>query len=358
MQVRLLTFAAAAAIGCFWLRRNHRRIRRAKTCMRAITKHPPSGASQKPHVLIFLAGSAQTANVWRQRMELLAAAGYECHALDFVQTGRYFSSMEEQVDRIRRYIERNVQGPPVLIGHGQGGCRAQTYLLAASGDASVDAGSRVRGLVLMASNEASSLASVPDLLMQHVATAGPRRAALAGVLGSLYLDPICFAAGGGPWRERLRLYETLFDTGTAATTLITAQGLADARLPAPAAAADAAGAVPLAAWAMAHLADHEPLLTDLGLVARARTPQQALSAMGASQALGAGGGCRVLHMVAARDRVMPRRQSEKVARAWGVAPTVVEAQAHQFGDAGWEESVISPLLAFLDGLAAPGRVGV
>ena len=74
-------------------------------------------------------------------------------------------------------------------------------------------------------------------------------------------------------------------------------------------ATDATGAVPISAWAAAELSDHEPLLSDLGIVALARTPQQALATSG----------CRVLHMVASRDRIMPRAQSDKVARAWGVA---------------------------------------
>ena len=55
-------------------------------------------------------------------------------------------------------------------------------------------------------------------------------------------------------------------------------------------------------------------------------------------------------MVAGNDRIMPRAQSNKVASAWGVEPTVVVGQGHQFGDAGWEESVMAPLRDFLDGL--------
>ena len=33
-----------------------------------------------------------------------------------------------------------------------------------------------------------------------------------------------------------------------------------------------------------------------------------------------------------------------------VRPTVIEGQGHQMGDAGWEQSVMGPLRAFLDAL--------
>jgi hypothetical protein len=92
--------ACAAAVVAFYVK-NHGRVRRAKNCMRAIRMFPPRGAPDRPFPLVFPAGTTQKADVWRKRMEMLAAAGYECHALDFVQTGRYVTSYHEQMDRIR-----------------------------------------------------------------------------------------------------------------------------------------------------------------------------------------------------------------------------------------------------------------
>ena len=71
----MLLGAAAAA---YFYHRNHKRVRRAKSCMPA-----------RP--LAFLAGTARKADVWRMR-----AAGYE-----FVQTGRYLTSYAEQMEKLR-----------------------------------------------------------------------------------------------------------------------------------------------------------------------------------------------------------------------------------------------------------------
>ena len=328
--------AAAAAAACFYAC-NHRRVRTAKSCLRAFALRPPLGVPCKPYPLVFLAGSGQKSSVWRGRMEALAAAGYECHALDFVQTGRYFTSMQEQVFWLRKYILERLDDQPVLIGHSQGGSRAQCYMLAADGDASVEEeGAKVRAMVLMASNEASFVDSLPDILRQLIATAGVLRATFAGLLGQLYLDPICFSFGGGPWRHRLRMYEGLFNLETQSTSLMSVQGVKDARI----GWSSDAGELPLSVWADAYLADHEPFMTDLGIVRQARSPSAALAA----------NGCALLHVVAAEDRIMPSVQSQKVAAMWGTQPVTVGGQGHQFGDAGWEESTMRPLREFLDAL--------
>ena len=335
-STRLCVAAAAAAATWFYIR-NHRRIRTAKSCLRAFALRPPLGVPCKPYPLLFLAGMGQKSSVWRGRMELLAAAGYECHALDFVQTGRYFTSMQEQVFWLRKYILEKLDGQPVLIGHSQGGSRAQCYMLAADGDASVqDEGAAVRAMVLMASNEASFVSSFPDILRQLIATAGVLRAMLAGLLGQLYLDPMCFSFGGGPWRHRLRMYAGLFNPQTQRTTLMSIQGVKDARI----GWSSDAGELPLSVWADAYLSDHEPFMTDLGVVHHARSPSEALTA----------NGCALLHLVAAEDRVMPRVQSQKVAAMWDTPLVTIGGQGHQFGDAGWEESTMRPLREFLDAL--------
>ena len=85
----------AAAATAYFYYRNHKRVRRAKSCMRAVRLFPPASAPVRPFPLVFLAGTAQKADVWRVRMELLRAAGYECHALEFVQTGRYLTTYSE-----------------------------------------------------------------------------------------------------------------------------------------------------------------------------------------------------------------------------------------------------------------------
>ena len=131
---RMLVAAAATAAAtafCAFYYRNHKRVRRAKSCMRAVRLFPAANAPMRPFPLVFLAGTSQKADVWRVRMELLRAAGYECHALEFVQTGRYLTTYAEQLEKLRTYITDQLDDArPVLIGHSQGGTKVLQYLLA------------------------------------------------------------------------------------------------------------------------------------------------------------------------------------------------------------------------------------
>ena len=65
-------------------------------------------------------------------------------------------------------------------------------------------------------------------------------------------------------------------------------------------------------------------MTDLGLVAHARSPREALVADGVA----------MLYLVAEHDRIVPRSQSEAVGGMWGAPLVVVEGKGHQMGDAG------------------------
>ena len=119
---------------------------------------------------------------------------------------------------------------------------------------------------------------------------------------------------------------------------MSSHSLRDARVVPENHAASEHATLPL--WADTYLSDHDPCVTDLGLVAHARSPQDALAADGVA----------MLHLVAEHDRIVPRSQSEAVAAMWGAPLVVVEGQGHQMGDAGWETSVMAPLRKFLDGL--------
>jgi len=55
-------------------------------------------------------------------------------------------------------------------------------------------------------------------------------------------------------------------------------------------------------------------------------------------------------MVASEDALIPKAMSAEIGTRWGVRATLVEGQGHQMGDEGWEQSVMGPLRAFLDGL--------
>ena len=308
--------------------------------MRAIVKYPPSTVASRPYPLILLAGTSQKADVWRRRMEMLSAAGYECHALDFVQSGRYFTSYAEQMRRLKQYIIERLDGRPILIGHSQGGTKAQVYVLASDGDAGMAVDCSVRAVVLMSSTEDSLLGATPSILGKMVATAGVARTTVAGVLGAIYLDPLCFCFGGGPWRHQLKMYGSLFNESTHSTTLASEHSLSDARVAIPKDHATSQ-LVPVPAWADTYLTAHDPSITDLGVVARARSP---CAARAASNEL------PILHLVAGNDRIVSRAQSAKVAAAWGVPMTVVDGQGHQLGDEGWERSVMEPLRAFLDAI--------
>lgn len=334
---------AAAAVSAFLLR-NHRRIRRAKTCMRVVRLFPRHGTQSRPHPLIFLAGSGQKADVWRGRMESLAAEGYECHAIDFSQTGCYFTSYGEQMNRLHDYCLNHLDGRPVLIGHSQGGMKAQHFLLAANGDAALPRECSVCAMVLMASPEPSFVRAILDINAHLISTTGIAKTLLAGALGMLYFDVAAFVFGGGPWRHELGMYKALFSEQTSRTTLTSAHGLTDARVAQHAEAEGAAtGGLDLATWASAYLVDHDPAVFDLGMIPHVRSPAEALAA----------NGCQVLHMVSADDRIVPRRQSQKVAAMWQVPELVISGQGHQCGDAGWERSVMGPLRSFLDALESP-----
>ena len=76
--------------------------------MHAVVLNPKPGVPRRPFPLVFLCGAAQRADVWRSRMELLAAEGYECHALNFGQSGRYLTSYREQIGRMREYVYRRL----------------------------------------------------------------------------------------------------------------------------------------------------------------------------------------------------------------------------------------------------------
>ena len=229
MRAMLLAAAASAAVCAFYYR-NHKRVRRAKSCMRAVRLFPAANAPMRPFPLVFLAGTAQKADVWRVRMELLRAAGYECHALEFVQTGRYLTTYAEQMEKLRAYITDQLDDArPVIIGHSQGGTKVQQYLLAEIGDASVAPEHSVRAAVLMSSSGASLLGATPAILCRLATTSGLVRSACACLLGTLYLDPAAFLLGGGPWRHALGL-RGLFNAETACTTLTSAEGHSDARI--------------------------------------------------------------------------------------------------------------------------------
>ena len=331
---------AALAVGTAtvaWLYLNHRRVRRSKNCLRAIRVYPPMGVKRRPHPLVFLSGTSQKADVWRGRMEMLSKDGYECHALDFSQTGRYFTSYEDQLCRIREYILERLEGRPVLIGHSQGGIKAQLYMLATEGDASVDDDMTVRAVVLMASVEHSFLRAIPDSVTTMMATAGTARFLLALMLGTFYLDPLCFIYGGGPWRHQLRMHDALFNAHTARTTLISKHSASDARIQVE---GELTSGLSISQWADTYITGHEPAVVDFGVVSQVRSPAEAINA----------NRCSFLHLVAEYDRVVPREQSQKVSDTWGCTMQVIGGQGHQFGDAGWEQSVMPSIKSFLDAL--------
>ena len=226
----MLLAAAAAAAVCAFYYRNHKRVRRAKSCMRAVRLFPAANAPVRPFPLVFLAGTAQKADVWRVRMDLLRAAGYECHALEFAQTGRYLTTYAEQMQKLRAYITDQLDDArPVLIGHSQGGTKVQQYLLAEVGDAGVAPEHSVRAAVLMSSSGVSLLGAIPAVLCRIAAASGTVRTVCACLLGALYLDPTAFLFGGGPWRHALGL-RGLFNADTMRTTLTSAEGHSDARI--------------------------------------------------------------------------------------------------------------------------------
>lgn len=171
--------------------------------------------------------------------------------------------------------------------------------------------------------KASSLLEATPAVFCGLATAsGAARTVCAYLLGTLYLDPAAFLFGGGPWRHKLGL-SGLFNLETARTTLTSAEG-----------------SLSIAEWLDTYVCDHDPFVADAGVLRHARTPAQAI----------AQNSCSLLHMVASEDALIPKAMSAEIGTRWGVRATLVEGQGHQMGDEGWEQSVMGPLRAFLDGL--------
>ena len=61
-------------------------------------------------------------------------------------------------------------------------------------------------------------------------------------------------------------------------------------------------------------------------------------------------GCKVLILSGSQDRIVPDSMVLENAKMWGVEPVWVQGQGHNLGDPGWEESVMQPLMGFLEGL--------
>lgn len=81
----------------------------------------------------------------------------------------------------------------------------------------------------------------------------------------------------------------------------------------------------------------EPICTDLGAVALARSPKEVI-----------GGGCFRMNIAAGEDRFVSMNQTEKIAYKWDADNIVLPGFSHNFSDKGWELALIKNLGEYLD----------
>jgi len=307
-----------AGVGvCVWAIANVLRFafRREKT-RSYLVLDPPFGVKEKKSlVLIFLPGTAQNIQSCWGRMQQMAAQGYECHALNIVdRKGEFFTSYAEQMRQIREYVMSSSikQRPFVIIGHSQGGSKAQMYAL----EKHEDSRSMPQAIVLLASSDLDVLNAVPRINF-YMMRSRPVSTILASITGMFWLEATSFTFGGGPLRHLFGMYRGMFIGEK--TTLLNL-GRDDS----------------VEFFADHAINDHDPFITDLITYSVKSTPKDALNQ-----------GLKVLHLVAAEDRVVPPSQSVLISKRWNVKPVTIPNQGHEMGDAGWEHDVMKEIGKFL-----------
>ena len=245
-------------------------------------------------------------------MKILADEGYDCHALNLTQSGSFFTSYASQMKVIREYVSA-LNKPFVMVGHSQGGSKVQMYVL----DKHESTSTMPRGIILLASSDLDVFNAVPKInfyMMQH----RPLSCLLSSMTGMLFGEMTSFTFGGGPLRHVFGMYRGMFYTKT--TTL-----LGD-------------GPVSLKHFADVAIDSHDPMITDLMTFRTTSTPKEVLD-----------NGLEILHLVAAKDRVVPSSQSKAISNRWGgVKPVVIPKQGHEMGDSGWETTVMGEILKFME----------
>ena len=91
-------------------------------------------------------------------MKILADEGYDCHALNLTQSGRFFTSYASQMKVIREYVSA-LNKPFVMVGHSQGGSKVQMYALSKHESSST----MPRGIILLASSDLDVFNAVPKI---------------------------------------------------------------------------------------------------------------------------------------------------------------------------------------------------
>eukprot|EP00939_MAST-03C_sp_MAST-3C-sp1_P003985 g3985.t1 len=287
-----------------------------------------TGKSKK-YPILFLPGTSQNAASCHGRMEILTSKGWECHALNLTHNGKYLTSYFLQMDLIKSYIETQLDGRrPVIIGHSQGGSKAQMYLLGKNGDKT--AKNRVKAVVLLASTSVSMKHAVQEVNL-NLLKMSPLRTLLASMLGALHFETTSFVFGGGPrmWQWLLGTYSNLFMKHTTHTTLL----------------GGGSQGVPASVYTFSKRAidSHDPAVVDLQTYPIDAEPEHIRDVWIDND-------LRMIHLVAENDRIVPRSQSDRISQLWGIDQEVIQGQGHQMGDSGWEEDVMGPVLRFLNAL--------
>ena len=245
-------------------------------------------------------------------MRILAEKGYDCHALNLTQTGAFFTSYKSQMKFIREYVSR-LKKPFVLVGHSQGGSKAQMYVLDGH---EKNTNTMPQGIILLSSSDLDVFNAVPKInlyMMQH----RPISLILSSLIGMIFGELTSFTYGGGPFRHIFKMYRGMFCTNS--TTL-----LGD-------------GSISLRQFSNKAIDSHDPIITDLMTFTPSSTPRVVLE-----------NGLEVLHLVAEKDCVVPPSQSSAISNRWGgVKSVVIPKQGHEMGDTGWEITVMGEILKFM-----------
>eukprot|EP00929_Paragymnodinium_shiwhaense_P082733 TRINITY_DN43749_c0_g1_i1.p1 TRINITY_DN43749_c0_g1~~TRINITY_DN43749_c0_g1_i1.p1 ORF type:complete len:333 (-),score=16.12 TRINITY_DN43749_c0_g1_i1:120-1118(-) len=320
VQWRKVAAGASVLVSAFALL-NHWRIRRSRSTDYAHVVVRPKqqasevGPSERP-VLLFIHGTCHNAAYWQGYMESLSDGGWECHALTLGQGGTWVTTWAEQIRQIRETLVE-IGRPVVLVGHSQGGCKAEVYVRSPEGDAAAPSHCKVVGLVLMGSCGFEQ-ADVADLQWYFLHW--------PSLLASLPLGlEAALPFGGGPQilRHFFQRYKVFFKANTTTTTLLGSR----------------AGAVPLRTFSDVAMVDHEPFPADAFVFDTARLAHR-------GELMRAG--LHVLILSGSCDRCIPPRLTEDLGVHWGVPVTYISEQGHDFGDPGWEQSVVPILEKFLE----------
>lgn len=274
---------------------------------------PPSGVfgpTLRSAPLVFVHGNSHGGDAFRGLATALAQHGYESHLLTMPKYR--FKPLTAYVEDIKAYLVRSMDtsGPgPILIGHSMGGQEIQHFLLNSNPD--LPEGQRATGGVFLASSAGHSF----PLAVRMVLTHPVETTKMVATLNSAHMI--------GHFDSVSAMTRLMFQEGTTKTNIRSTAGEYESM------ESYAAGLSPV----------------DTGLI-----PYASLLKLlsGGDKYTVEEAAVPTLTVAAENDGIVPRFVQEGIADFWGNKLEVIEGVGHCFGDPGWEEKVVPPLVAWLN----------